>query len=435
MRIRSSRVSPFIAYALLAVACSARPVPPVLHHDASSTVEDGGSTADGSGDATNGGDKTNAGSTANTQANGGASTGGSNSNAGAHTNAGGTTADDGTAASKKALLVIGGGSGKIDIYNFDRETGAATLLKSNTQVGGAPTFLAFDPKRTHVFAVNETDSGGVKSFILNSKTGELQLVNERSADGAGPTHLSLDNTGHWLLTANYSTGHVLSYPLTDDGQIGSQALDLAAGMNAHEILTSPTNNAAYVPCLGSGYIAQFTFTSSSGALSPLSPATLAATDRGPRHMAIHPKHPWLYVIHEQGSSIQAHTIGANGALTNLGSAVSTLKTPNPANTGAEVQVAPAGDFVYASNRGDDTIAVLSVGATGELTLQNTVKTGGTGPRHFSLDSTGRWLVVANQGSDSVTTFAVNPDTGALTAKGKTIAFESAQFAQVIDIPD
>ncbi len=115
-----------------------------------------------------------------------------------------------------------------------------------------------------------------------------------------------------------------------------------------------------------------------------------------------------------------------------GDAVSSLKSSVNGNSGAEIQVHPNGKFVYASNRGDDSIAIFSVGSSGTLTLKTTVKSGGKTPRHISLDSSGKWMTVSNE-SGTVNFFSVNSDSGALTAKGTPVKFKSAQFSQIVEL--
>jgi 6-phosphogluconolactonase len=94
----------------------------------------------------------------------------------------------------------------------------------------------------------------------------------------------------------------------------------------------------------------------------------------------------------------------------------------PDNSTAEIVVHPSGRYVYASNRGHDSIAVFSVDArNGRLTLVANTPTGGKVPRNFAVDSTGRWLLAANQRSDSIVTFAIDASTGALKTTGASIA--------------
>jgi 6-phosphogluconolactonase len=93
----------------------------------------------------------------------------------------------------------------------------------------------------------------------------------------------------------------------------------------------------------------------------------------------------------------------------------------PTNSTAEIVVHPNGRFVYASNRGHDSIAVFAVDArNGRLTLLANTPTGGNVPRNFAVDASGRWLLAANQKSDSIVTFTIDPAKGTLTPNGATL---------------
>jgi 6-phosphogluconolactonase len=95
------------------------------------------------------------------------------------------------------------------------------------------------------------------------------------------------------------------------------------------------------------------------------------------------------------------------------------------NTTAEIIFHPNGKFLYASNRGHDSIAVFAVDRkTGRLTFVEHQSTQGRTPRHFAIDPTGRWLLAENQGSDSVVVFAIDPDTGRLIPTGQTVSIGS-----------
>src|SRR5947208_307398 len=106
--------------------------------------------------------------------------------------------------------------------------------------------------------------------------------------------------------------------------------------------------------------------------------------------------------------------------------IDTLSTHPPGWTGtsyrADLHVAANGRTLYVSNRGHNSSAVFSVAeATGALALEQVVATEGDWPRNFSLDPGGRWLLVANQRSDSIIVFARDRETGRLTLTSQRIA--------------
>jgi 6-phosphogluconolactonase len=331
---------------------------------------------------------------------------------------------------------VGGGSGQIGIYKFEVPAGTLQSVKTLPLNGAVTSFMAFHPTSPWVYVVNESGTGGVMAFSINPETGDLTKLNEVSANGGGPTHVSLDRTGKYVMTANYGTGEINSFAIQSDGRLGPAIASTIAGQNAHQILSAPVGTAVYVPCLGSNYLAQYSLNTLTGQLTALTPPTLNVVTGGPRHMAFHPSQPWAYVLKELNSTIQAVSLEeGTQQLKLLGTAISTR--PNPPggnnNTGAEVQVHPTGSFVYTSNRGDNSLALFTVNADGSLSYKSATPTGGTTPRHFSIVPNGKWILAANQDSGNVTVLELNPETGALAGKGQPTAFGAAQFVEVIDL--
>jgi 6-phosphogluconolactonase len=329
---------------------------------------------------------------------------------------------------------VGGSSGQIGIYRFQVPAGTLEFVKNVSLAGTVTSFMAFHPSSPWVYVVNESGTGAVMSFSINPETGDLTKLNEISANGGGPTHVSVDNSGKYVMTANYGTGEVNTFAIQNDGRLGPALASTIAGQNAHQILSAPSGTAVYVPCLGSNYIAQYTLNAQTGQLIAQTPPTLNVLTGGPRHMAFHPTSPWAYVLKELSSTIQAISLEAGTQqLKLLGTEQLARPVGGGGNTGAEVQVHPSGSYVYTSNRGDDTIALLTVNADGTLTFKSATLTGGTTPRHFSIVPNGKWILAANQNSGNVTVLELNPETGALTLRGQPTAFAGAQYVEAIDL--
>jgi 6-phosphogluconolactonase len=93
---------------------------------------------------------------------------------------------------------------------------------------------------------------------------------------------------------------------------------------------------------------------------------------------------------------------------------------------AEVVVHPSGKFLYASNRaGVDSIAVFAIDPVkGTLTLVGQYSTKGKTPRHFAIDPTGTFLLAANEESNSIVVFKINPATGSLEPTGQSVEVPS-----------
>ncbi len=334
---------------------------------------------------------------------------------------------------KPPLVYVSGYSTTIQRYRLDLATGALTAVGTTTTTG-SPSFLAVDPARTHLYAVDETNSK-VQAFAIDASTGALTHVgNDAGSGGSGPAHLIVDKSGAWVLTANYGSGDVGVLKIAADGTVGAPTT-LHAGAMAHEVVLDGANAHAWVPCLGSNYVAQYAFDAAAGMLSAATPPTVpaAASGAGPRHLALAPAGAFAYLVEESASMIDAYAVDGGGHLTLLQRQSSRAAGAAGANTGAEVQVHPSGRWVYVSNRGDDDIGVFAVGSDGKLAPVTHTKTGGQTPRHFSLDPTGRWLLVANQTSGDVRVFAVDGGAGTLTPTGTTVQATMPSYVGVVPL--
>src|SRR6185295_6984706 len=113
--------------------------------------------------------------------------------------------------------------------------------------------------------------------------------------------------------ANYNGGTVAVLPIRDGGTLGNFTDLESPGMNAHEIITDRSGTNAYVPCLGSNYVAQYDF---DGGLTLKGPPSYLGTDAGagPRHIDLHPNGQWAYLIDETSRTLSALAV-TNGRLT------------------------------------------------------------------------------------------------------------------------
>lgn len=336
------------------------------------------------------------------------------------------------APSRPPFVYVSGYSTTIGRYTLDLTSGALTPTGTTTATG-SPSFLAVDPARRHLYAVDETNSK-VEAFTIDPTSGALTHIgSDAPSGGSGPAHLGVDGSGKWVLVANYTSGHVAVLPIAGDGSVSAGAT-LLAGANAHQVLVDGSNRFAWVPCLGASYVAQYTFDAVTGTLAAQQPAAVATVmtpaGSGPRHLALHPTRALAYLIEETDSMVAAYTVDAGGKLTLLQRQSSRAAGAAGSNTGAEVQVHPSGKFVYVSNRGDDDLGLFSIGSDGKLTPVAHTKTGGTTPRHFSIEPGGRFLLVANQDSGDVRVFAIAAD-GTLAAVGAPVAATMPSFVGVV----
>jgi len=333
------------------------------------------------------------------------------------------------------------GSTSKGIYAYRFSAGNAQV----TPVGLAaetnnPSFLAVHPNHRFLYAVNETGnykgqkSGAVSAFAIDRATGKLTLLNEVPSGGADPCYITVDKTGKFVLVANYTGGSVSGFPILQDGRLGDASAFVQhtghgsnpkrqEGPHAHSIDLSPDNRFAIVDDLGLDETIVYKFDNQKGSLVPDEPAFAKADPgAGPRHFALHPNGKFGYVIDEMGSTVSVFSFDAAGGVLRPLQTISTIpKNFAGQNDDAEIQVHSSGKFLYASNRGHDSIAVFAIDQSkGTLTLIEYVPTKGQSPRHFEIDPTGTLLFAANEKSDNIVVFRINTQTGRLTATDKVL---------------
>jgi 6-phosphogluconolactonase len=302
----------------------------------------------------------------------------------------------------------------------------------------SPSFLEIDRRRRLLFAVNEIDdfegkpTGAVSAFSIDAATGKLTLLNQRPSMGKGPCHLVLDKDGRNLLVANYGSGTVAVFPVGPDGRLGEATSvvqhtgksvnpERQKGPHAHCMTLDPANRFVFACDLGLDKILTYRFDARKGTLTPAEPAfTPLKPGAGPRHMVFRPDGRFAYVINELTSSVTAFGYDANAGVLHELQTISTLPASFAgSNSGAEVDVHPSGKYLYASNRGHDSVALFNIDPDkGTLTYVDAQPAGGRTPRHFGIDPSGKYMAIAAQASDTVLAGRIDPGTGRLKPSGE-----------------
>jgi 6-phosphogluconolactonase len=328
-------------------------------------------------------------------------------------------------------------------YRFDPEKGQLTSIGVAAETAD-PSFLAVHPNGKYLYAVNEISTfnggagGAVSAFSIAAKTGALQFLNQVPTRGAGPCHVSVDKNGAYVLVANYDGGSIASFPVHEDGSLGTANgfvqhsgsgpnKERQEGPHAHWIGTSPDNRFALAVDLGLDQVIVYGFDSSKGIFTPmLSGFAKVKPGAGPRHLAFHPNGKFAYVLSEMDSSVTVFSYQAkNGAFSPLETISALPKDYAGRKEAAEISVDPSGKFLYTSNRGHDSIAIFEISpAKGTLKSLGQVLSGGKTPRHFAIDPTGRYLLAENEESNNIVVFHIDPATGNLTPTGQTIEVPS-----------
>lgn len=347
---------------------------------------------------------------------------------------------------EKQLVFIGTytqspGDDGIFVYTFDSTSGALSPLN---KVGGVqnPSFLTLSADRRYLYSVCETGDasgqrgGDAAAFALSLDDGALTLLNTQPTFGMHPCYISLTPDGRYACVANYSSGNATLFPVATDGELlahtalvqhaghGPNA-DRQEGPHAHCAIPDPTTGDIYVCDLGIDRVMVYG-ADAEGKLIARGAALETAPGAGPRHVAFSPDAMRLYVVNELDSTVSVYERPAGSAAFNP-QPVQTVPTLPPGysgaaeNTCADIHVHPSGRFLYASNRGHDSIAIFSIDSDGRLTPNGHVSTQGKTPRNFALDLTGRFLLAANQNSDNVVVFSIDPENGGLTPTGGSIS--------------
>jgi 6-phosphogluconolactonase (cycloisomerase 2 family) len=337
-----------------------------------------------------------------------------------------------------------GHGGGISVYRVDPTSGVWAGEQLLEIVN--PSFLALDRAQRFLYSVH-ANLDEVSAYAIDKQTGHITALNRQSCGGKNAVHLSIDPTGRWIVTANYNAGSVGVVPIEKDGTLGPRAdlVDLSgepgpdgkrqASSHPHDAVFDPSGQFLAVPDLGFDRICVFRLDAATGKLTPNDPPFVATrAGAGPRHIAFHPKMPSAYVINELGSSVTTYRFDAQrGSLQPIQIVPSTPPDFTGDNHGAEIDVAPSGRVVYASNRGHDSIGVFAVNARdGTLTPVGWAPTGAKSPRFFGFDPTARILYAANadegfstqQNTDTIVAFSVNQANGKLTPSGQVIKTNS-----------
>ena len=337
-------------------------------------------------------------------------------------------------------------------FRFDPTTEHYTALGLEAETKN-PSFVALHPNGKFLYAVNETGdfqskgavqgneakkTGAVSAFALDSATGKLTLLNQVASGGADPCYLAFDKTGKSLLVANYTSGTVAVFPVMEDGRLGEASAvvqhvgkgpnaERQEGPHAHSINISPDNRFAVAADLGLDELISYRFDAAKGLIAAADSHFVKVTPgTGPRHFTFHPSGKFAYVVGEMRSEVTAFAYDAEGGNLRELQTVSILPQGfSGRNDAAEVRVHPSGRFLYASNRGHDSIAVFRIDEKkGTLALVEDAPVLGKEPRNFAIDPPGRLMYVADQNSGKIVVFKINAKSGKLTPTGQTLVVDA-----------
>ncbi len=314
--------------------------------------------------------------------------------------------------SKSYVYISLPSAAKITCYTQDPDTGRLSHLRDTALPGGAAP-LAVDRAQRCLYAA--LGSSQIASFAIAPANGELKPLGLLSLS-AVPCFLSLDQSGRFLLSAYYTGGAAAVHPLNPDGSVGEvPAVWLSTARCAHAILTDPSNRFAFVPHVSQqNVIFQFLFDEKTGRLEPNRVSKVKPLPgAGPRHYVFHPTLPVVYFDNEQGSSVTAYHLDDQGHLSPFQTLSTLPEGFSRENSCAHIAIHPSGRFLYAANRGHDSLAGFALDSQGKMSSlgqQPTEKT----PTHFAFEGQGRFLYAAGQGGDRLASYKVDLQSGRLS---------------------
>lgn len=256
----------------------------------------------------------------------------------------------------------------ISVFHYDTATNAMTLAGIVAPVA-SPSFIVLDSTKRFLYSGNESGAGSASAFAINGNTGALRFLNSQGAGGQ-PAHVAIHPGGKHLLTANYTGGTVAVFSINADGSLAGNPQIVAhfgeLGSNAarqeapHPHMVLPDASGGYVLVNDLGLDATIIYAFDAGRITEVNRIASAA-GAGPRHLAWHPNGRIVYSINELSNTLNTYVWDVNNGRLNVAQEnVSTLPAGFRGNSGAgEVLVDAAGKFLYASNRGNDNIAISS----------------------------------------------------------------------------
>ena len=304
-------------------------------------------------------------------------------------------------------------SDAIAIYKMDKSSSKLEIIDSLTVKGG-PAPLGLDPSGNYLY-VGLRGTNTLSSYRIDHRTGRLSLINSiHAADNMA--YVATDRTGRFLLTAYYAAGKAAIYPINSKGELQSKAVLIFTNyVNAHSILTDPANKFAFIADKGGDKIYQYKFDEKTGNLTPNEPpVVITPNGTEPRHFVFHGTKDIIYFVNETNNTVTVYHFDKNKGIITPFQNISTIpKDFKEFTKTADIHLTPDNRFLYASNRGHESITAYKVDPkTGELAIIGYYHTE-VNPRSFAIDPTGNYLFCAGETSNNLASYKINRETGAL----------------------
>jgi len=327
----------------------------------------------------------------------------------------------------ETLKLFAGGfteGGQKGLYLFEFDNKGNLELIAEADAGPSPSFFCFSEKHDLIYALDEVmefngnRGGGITTLKYDPATGMIEKKNEITVPYGGPCHISISSDSLFLFVASYSSGSVAVVKLDGSGmpeRVTDTILYVTEPPNVshpHMIAQDPAGKHVYLTDLGLDRILIFDLNKNSGKLEPVEGGIISVPEgSGPRHFVFNNSGTKFYLINEPGSTVMVFNVKENGLL-NLVQTISTVQEGFVGkNSCAEILIGKKGNFLYGSNRGENSIVAFRIGEDGLLSLVGHSSCGGNWPRNFVIDPYGKFLLSGNQKSDTISVFRINQETG------------------------
>jgi len=339
-------------------------------------------------------------------------------------------------------VYIGTGADGIYTTMLNLETGEMTDTKRAFEQRGTGFLeMSGDGKMLYSTAQFGEGKAGVKAYRI-ADDGSLHQWGKGTYDGRGLCHVSLDSTGKILLGADYGGGKAASFPVDDKGKPGdaitvnqhkgsSVNSRRQKGPHAHSFYAGPDNKFGYAPDLGIDKVMIYELDPAKGAVKEVGSAK-SPPGAGPRHMKFGKDGKQAYVLNELKLSVSVYDRDPKRGALKIKETVSVFEEGFDSDkmSCSEIRISKDGRFAYTGNRDltdqrRDSVSVLEIGEGGKLKLIQTENCRLSIPRNINLHPSGKWLLVAGQKSNEVTSFKVDVKTGKLMFSGQRTAVPKA----------
>lgn len=323
------------------------------------------------------------------------------------------------------------GAEGISLCTFNPETGDLALNRVFKGIDN-PNFLRKSPDGNTLYVVSRgprsvEPSGGTVSAYRIGGNGDLSFLNKQSTLGEDPCYVDISGDGKQVVVANYGGGSVALFPVADDGALlpaSSVVKHQGSGLHkarqsrpfAHSIRFAADDKLIYAADLGADKLFVYTIKASQGKLVPSSqPYVSLPPGSGPRHFEFSADGKFCYVVNELASTVTVMR-SQEGVMTEIQTLSALPEGYSEVSYCADIHLSSDGKYVYASNRGHNSIAVFLREESGKLVLQKTVSTEGNWPRNFGIDPSGKYMLVANQRSHNIAIFRMEQGVPVFTGK-------------------